>query len=352
MNRRTEREGQRIAPEIDLQRQRFMLLFVSYVTSSVMLVFGINSLQSDDTLLPVILFVCIAAFLGNIVLFHRSGKLLRACHIESTLVVLFVIALVYHGGYDNTALYWVFPFPALLFGLLGIRHGLVANILVTASLCVVLYWPDLSQALYRDAEKGRFIAALLIVIATCWLNEFGRARSLNSMDDLQQHKEALANTDALTRLANRRFIDHALPRELAQHPQHFFPLAVITCDLDHFKRINDEHGHEVGDLALKHIAHLLSEHLRQQDIACRYGGEEFLLLLPRCHEAAALRVAEELRVILEQHPFTTLPDGRPLTVTGSFGVSLCGTVEQLGQAIREADRAMYAAKHAGRNQVG
>lgn len=337
------------AQKIDERRRRYILAFVSYITSAVMFVYGVKNFSAEQVLLPVILFGTGLAFLVNIIWFHLSRNLQRACVIEAVLVGSFVLSLVYQGGFNNTALYWVFPFPAILFGLLGVRIALLSNALLVLALCIMLFVPELILAQYKEAEASRFIASLLIVITVCWINDHYRERSHQAMDLLQQSKEVQANTDALTELANRRFIDASLLPSLALQPAQFFPLSLIMCDIDHFKRLNDRFGHDAGDEVLKAVAQLFRQYLRQQDIACRTGGEEFLLVLPNTHRVDAFIVAEKIRSQFEQR---VLLKAQPsYRLTASFGVALCDNAEDFNLAVKQADQQLYLSKRNGRNQV-
>jgi len=337
------------AASIDQVRRRYILLFVSYITSGIMLVLAIQHLWHHDTLLQLILFVSAFIFLLNAAWFHARQQLELACWIQSILVSIFVLGLVAQGGYHDTALYWAFPFPPIIFGLLGSRHGLLVSLLVVLLLAVMLYWPDLILAQYRFEEKFRFIASLLTLTAVSWINEHFRERSHQSMALLQRSKENDANTDALTQLANRRFVDEALPEHFLQQPEHFFPLAVIMADLDHFKHINDSFGHAQGDVVLQQIALLFRHKLRTQDLACRYGGEEFLLLLPRTSLADACKVADKVRAaIAQQRLLAEHPD---LVITCSFGVAEALEANQFIVAVQTADHKLYQAKANGRNLV-
>lgn len=337
------------AATIDQVRRRFILLFVSYITSAMMLVLAIQHLWHDDTLLQLILFGSAAVFLLNAGWFHYSQQLELACWIESALVSTFVLGLVAQGGFHNTALYWAFPFPPIIFGLLGSRYGLSLSLLLCLMLALLLYWPDLILAQYQEAEKSRFIASLITLTAVSWINEHFRERSHQSMALLQRSKENEANTDALTQLANRRFVDEALPEHFMQQPEHFFPLAVLMADLDHFKHINDSFGHGQGDLVLQQIALLFRHKLRTQDLACRYGGEEFLLLLPHTTLSDACKVADKVRAaIAQQRLLTEHPD---LVITCSFGVAAALDASQFQQAIHLADQKLYQSKANGRNLV-
>lgn len=341
--------GHKQAQHIDARRRHHILVFVSYITSLVMFFYGIRSLNQDSLLLPFILFATGSCFLLNILLYHISQQLHRACIIEALLVGTFVLSLVYQGGYNNTALYWVFPFPAILFGLLGVRNALVGNAMLLLMLGVMLFTPDLLQAEYKEAETSRFLASLVIVITVCWINDHYRERSHAAMEQLQQSKELQANTDALTGLANRRFLDSSLVPALEQQSDELLPLAVIMCDLDHFKQLNDQFGHDVGDEVLQAVATVFRHNIRQQDIACRFGGEEFLLVLPHTSTADARLVAEKIRLQLSKEQLNSLaPDYQ---LTASFGVAGCNLTTAFYDAIKIADQKLYQAKHQGRNQV-
>lgn len=337
------------AEKIDARRRRYILFFVSYITSVVMFIYGFKNLGGEIALLPLILFGTGATFLINISYFRWSGNLNLACNIEAVLVGIFVLSLVYQGGYNNTALYWVFPFPAILFGLLGVKKALLSNALLLTILGVMLFVPDLIMADYKEAEASRFIASLLIVIIVCWINDHYRERSHEAMNLLQQSKEVQANTDPLTLLLNRRFIDSSLSISLQQQPELLLPMAVVICDIDHFKHLNDQHGHAAGDAVLRHLAKLFRSNLRQQDIACRIGGEEFLFFLPKTSIDAALLVAEKVRQALLDNPLQL--EQQALPVSASFGVAGCTDSTSLAAAIDQADKQLYLAKNTGRNRV-
>ena len=156
-----------------------------------------------------------------------------------------------------------------------------------------------------------------------------------------------AASDALTGLPNRRAADETLKRMAAHAGRTLSPLAAVLLDLDHFKQVNDLHGHELGDQALAAIGQILTSTLRGSDFAARYGGEEFLVLLPNTNRQAAQDVAEKLRTAIQD---ADIPHITPLTA--SFGVAaIPDDANEAEQMIRKADRALYAAKAAGRNRV-
>jgi len=343
------KDSKKQVERIDARRRHRILAFVSYITSAVMFFYGVRDLHVEQWILPALLFATGFLFLLNMLLFHLTRDLDRACIIEAVLVGAFVLCLVFQGGYNNTALYWVFPFPAILFGLLGVRLALMCNTILLVVLAVMLYTPDLILAQYKEAESSRFLASLVIVIIVCWINDHYRERSHRALDKLQQSKDQQANTDPLTGLANRRFIDASLVPNIQQNPEQFLPVSLIICDIDHFKRLNDRFGHDAGDEVLQAIAKLFLRNIRQHDFACRTGGEEFLLILPRTQLTEAHMVAEKIRQQIEKQSLLLIEP--KFQVTASFGVAQCDTTQTFSQAVKLADTQMYLSKQQGRNQV-
>jgi diguanylate cyclase (GGDEF)-like protein len=159
--------------------------------------------------------------------------------------------------------------------------------------------------------------------------------------------EMRAASDALTGLPNRRAADETLKRMAAHAGRQVSPLAAVLLDLDHFKQVNDIHGHEQGDQALAAVGQILGSTLRVSDFAARYGGEEFLVLLPDTDRHAAREVAEKLRLAIQRAEISQIG-----ALTASFGVAVLPDDAGEGDAlIRKADRALYAAKAGGRNRV-
>jgi len=161
----------------------------------------------------------------------------------------------------------------------------------------------------------------------------------------------LATVDPLTGIANRQAVLTRLADELARASRYQRPLAVVMVDLDHFKRLNDAHGHEAGDVVLRQVARRLAANLRAVDLAGRFGGEEFLMILPETDADAAASLAEKLRRAVAGAPIR-LPEGHEVTITLSAGVAGGpGPVLRAETLIRDADAALYSAKALGRNTV-
>ncbi len=161
----------------------------------------------------------------------------------------------------------------------------------------------------------------------------------------------LATIDPLTGIPNRQAVLSRVEEELARAVRYGRPLSVILVDLDHFKRLNDSHGHAAGDAMLRHVAQLLAANVRSVDVAGRYGGEEFLILLPETDVDAAAALAEKLRRVVA-NTAVSIGNGEQMAVTLSAGVAGgLGQVLRLDALVRDADAALYSAKALGRDQV-
>uniref|UniRef100_I2Q437 diguanylate cyclase n=1 Tax=Desulfovibrio sp. U5L TaxID=596152 RepID=I2Q437_9BACT len=203
-----------------------------------------------------------------------------------------------------------------------------------------LSWPDGTARDVLLAARRILFGSVEAVVAI--------VMDITGRKEMEAHLQLLANTDPLTGLANRARFFAAASAAIRRAQREGRPLSVVMLDLDHFKAINDTHGHEAGDAFLKALAGLCRDLLRGQDLAARIGGEEFALLLPDTDKAGALALADRLRLATAGRP---LP-GLDRTVTLSAGVSEVRPGETTVDAVlSRADQALYAAKHAGRNHV-
>jgi len=169
---------------------------------------------------------------------------------------------------------------------------------------------------------------------------------------LEDELKRLAGTDSLTGALNRRAFIMRAEEERERSVRYGHPLAVAVIDADHFKKINDDYGHGVGDEVLKHLVQTVSAEMRTTDVFGRWGGEEFILLLPHADAAAAASTAERLRRKIADAPLVGVSDRGAVALSVSIGVSeLCSAEDTVSALIQRADQALYAAKSGGRNQV-
>ncbi len=161
--------------------------------------------------------------------------------------------------------------------------------------------------------------------------------------------QSLAEMDYLTGCLNRRSLEQRMRIEMDRYQRSGEALACVFFDLDHFKRINDEHGHEAGDAALKHTVRLIGDLLRSVDALGRFGGEEFMVLMPNTDLKGATDAANRMRLALMRSKLEV--QGKTISLTASFGAAVLSPGERLDDLVRRADSAMYEAKRQGRNRV-
>ena len=158
--------------------------------------------------------------------------------------------------------------------------------------------------------------------------------------------ERKAYTDNLTRIPNRAYFEEEFDKEIARYKRENRPLSFIILDIDKFKNLNDTYGHQIGDIVLKDLATIINEKTREIDVFARWGGEEFVKILPNTSLKSAKIVAENLRIIVENHIFTN-----NLKVTCSFGIAEFNEDDTKDSAMKRADEALYRAKERGRNRI-
>ncbi|MBE0514506.1 sensor domain-containing diguanylate cyclase [Sulfurimonas sp.] len=160
----------------------------------------------------------------------------------------------------------------------------------------------------------------------------------------QQELEHTNITDPLTKIKNRYYYNVQIKKESSNANRYFYPLSLVIFDIDHFKKINDSCGHDVGDAVLIEYTKLISSHLRDGDIFCRIGGEEFAFILPYINKSDAYKISDKIRAKVEAHK-------KIFAITMSFGVTEYIKGEDLEVTFKRADKALYEAKNAGRNKV-
>jgi two-component system cell cycle response regulator len=200
-----------------------------------------------------------------------------------------------------------------------------------------------SDYLFRPIDKHELLARVRTQIR--------KRRYLERLRDNVQTSIEMAITDALTGLYNRRYMESHVSSLVEQARSRGKPLTVLVLDIDYFKAINDTHGHDAGDDVLREFALRIRKSIRGIDLACRYGGEEFVVIMPETDIGVATMVAERLRRRIAGEPFSIQRAGRTVDVTISVGIAALGGTDDAAGIIKRADQALYRAKRDGRNRV-
>ena len=211
----------------------------------------------------------------------------------------------------------------------------------------------------NTAEKVHAIVEVLVSTSTSAQSEAEHLRTeLNAaraqVTNIRQQlvaTEKIAQLDGLTGLPNRRHFEAALKTAIAEAQENFMPLCLVMADIDHFKKVNDTHGHPTGDAVLKQFGQVLANNVRSSDIVARFGGEEFAVILQMTPTGSAVEVVERLRRNIQATHWMSVSGKDIGTVTASFGLAEIKDAEGAGALVERADRKLYAAKRNGRNRV-
>lgn len=235
--------------------------------------------------------------------------------------------------------------------MLDMRRRVLLPLLAATRALIDTAGGQASAAPQPAASRRDEIGDMLRALAVLHANTQEMHRLAHERQRLIEELRELSSTDPLTGTLNRRAFDEAARQRLSGATPDTRSLAIVLFDIDHFKVINDRHGHDAGDQVLCHVANLVRAELRDGEPLARYGGEEFIVMPHGSDLAAATSTAERLREAIESAEMT-LPDGQRLRVTASFGVATASDPDvPVGSVIRAADRALYRAKAQGRNRV-
>lgn len=300
----------------------------------------LRAFQAYFLLLPVLL----AVFPGLDIFYHLRPYWHLGSVLSAVPIFYAIIRAVRAGNRDaRTLIYGLLLFAATAFHHLLVTHQFVPGpgfvpfgfFAVAASMAVIL--ADRFSSLVHDleAQVGQRTAELEDV------NEL--------LSRANRKLERISRLDPLTGLLNRRAFEAAAETERQRFERHATPLSVLLADIDHFKAFNDQYGHDCGDRVLKDVAALLRQHTRDIDHVARWGGEEFVLLLPGTNLEGALRIGERIRRQVEDYGAEY--GGRQLDVTLTIGAAAYRNGETLEACVARADAALYRGKRAGRNRV-
>lgn len=288
------------------------------------------------------------AGIGMIVHLNRVGNVSTTAPLATLMLALLFLLLVWDAPVTPPGMALTALFSGVAFYLLGLRRGLLA---------VMIFYPLALLAFTLNPEYAGMApwrvedvinTALLIVLfcVLCYAYEAGRYHVHQENTRIMERLHRQATRDVLTDLLNRRATEEALRREFKRIERHGGKLAFAIVDVDYFKNINDTYGHAGGDEVLIELAQIFEESIRASDMAGRWGGEEFALILPETDASAAVALIERLRARIERHRFI---NGARITI--SAGISEARPDDGVSSIALRADKAMYCAKKQGRNRL-
>jgi len=297
-----------------------------------------------------LLLTSIACFIG-----YYAYKKFNNIKLGSALVLYSLYALmfylVYTGGVEQTGPLWIFFIAPLSVFIHGLKHGLVDITFFVAIITTIMFIPTefVAHVEYSTEFKLRLLYSFLTVAALSSVYEYSRNKSYKHALELSNKYQQQAHFDTLTQLSNRRDALYILKREQARLIRNNEPLTLILCDVDHFKKINDQYGHNAGDAVLISLAKLFTDNIREQDCVARWGGEEFLFILPKTDFKSAYVFADKIQDKLQKHVIDY--KGKKISMTVSMGIEQFDENQSIDEAINSADKHLYQAKNAGRNQI-
>jgi diguanylate cyclase (GGDEF)-like protein len=330
LQQRRDYDGERV-DELRAKRRRGAYRYVLLLLAVILLPIVAHNIYIRQILPAAGALVLLGILMVNILLLSVN----REAFLGPPLVLMLSIALVmlslYYG--QNYNLYLLFPLlvglPVLLKTRWAVFLGVLTGLLVAP---VVLTQYDHTTSAAVGISMG------LTWLVSAWL--------VFAMTEQSRRLRGMAITDSLTGAFNRRYLELQADRCVQDWARYQRPVSLLLIDVDHFKRVNDKFGHAVGDAVLQQLVTLVQQRIRKMDMLCRFGGEEFVLLLGETTTAKALFVAEQLRGAVERAKI--LPEGN---MTISVGVCDVTQVQDMEHWFKLADAALYQAKRKGRNRV-
>lgn len=330
LQQRREKDGEHI-DELRAKRRRNAYRYVLLLLAVILLPIVAHNIYIRQLLPASGALLLLGILMVNILLLSANREAFLPPPVVLMLSIALVMLSLYYG--QNYNLYLLFPLlvglPVLLKTRWAVFLGVLSGLLVAP---VVLTQYDRTTAAAVGISMG------LTWLVSAWL--------VFAMTEQSRRLKGMAVTDSLTGAFNRRYLELQAVRCLRDWDRYNRSAALLLLDIDHFKHINDRFGHGVGDEALSRLVGLLQQRLRKVDIVCRFGGEEFVLLLSETSSALARHVAEELRRVVERAKI--LPEGN---LTISVGVCDVTQAQDMDHWFKLADAALYQAKRNGRNRV-
>jgi len=341
--------GIRDETNVDLIRKIRLINVFCLIGVLFVLPISIRSFELGHYIIFSIDILAIIFFIASFVYLGRTSKFVFSAHVFVHALFLILLFFAYSGGVEGTGVVWIFIFPVVALSLYDLELGMVYSVVFTICLTGFLFYPRLGAFDYPRELGFRIFCSYLIVTILAIVCEYYRRKSFNRMEELSRQLDIMSKHDDLTGLMNRRGIYDRLEHEQARMTRKKMSFSVILGDIDGFKKINDEFGHDAGDQVLRELPKVFSAHIRAQDIVARWGGEEFLFLLPETDFKGAYILGEKIRKAVQET--IIIHSGRQIRITMSLGVEEISPGQSHESGIVSADRYLLKAKEEGRNRV-
>lgn len=280
-----------------------------------------------------------------------TGNHRRYFDMVISMMSLFCLYMVCLGGAHSSGPLWTYFIPLLASYLQGLKKGFFTITALLAMILIIFYgpWTSVGIASYPPIFKVRFLGSLTMVCIMAFTYEYSRKIAHKELVTLSERLDRVARTDELTGLSNRRDMKEKLLYETNRMTTTRKPFCLLLADIDDFKQVNDNHGHDAGDLILQAVSRVMQAALRKKDVISRWGGEEFLMLLPETSITEGRNTANRLLRQITGQPFPI--QKTVLTLSVSIGLAQYTPPEDLEKAITKADRALYRAKSKGKCRI-
>lgn len=337
--------------QTEADKQLHVVSLFTFVGLFITSILGTFALFKENYPLATALLLFSSLYLVSIYLNKKLDKVHLSANIILYSLYLLMFYLVYSGGESNTGPLWIFMVAPVSLFIHGLHRGSIDLLAFTTMIILIMFMPlDYpAYTAYSTEFKLRLIYSFVTVSGLSALYEYSREKSLKETLELSQKYQELANFDSLTHLSNRRNATIVLTQEYARAIRNAEPLSIIMCDVDNFKQINDAFGHHGGDQALIALATLFKDSMREQDNISRWGGEEFMFILPQTSAQNAHIIAEKIRHDVEKMQVQSANSFFQLTV--SMGIAECEESRSIDETISLADKQLYLAKNTGKNRI-
>lgn len=325
-----------------------------FIGGTITLALGIRALLESNMTLGIALlvtsFTYLLAHLCQRLPASHSARIIPTTLLQLNIMVLMTYLLI-TGGVANTGPVWISLIPPVYMFLGGLKVGTIYTMIFVVIYSLIMFMPGepLLTTSYSFEYKTRTLMAFITLSGLAAVYEFSRKQSYAKIRDLSKHYAQQARLDILTQLPNRRSMLESLDYEFNRSKRNGQEFSLMILDVDYFKQFNDTHGHDGGDQALIQLAKFFSENRRSQDVVCRWGGEEFLFLLPHTSNKDAMIFAEKIRKGVEN--LVVSYNGNEFALTVSIGVSQVTPDSTIKRSLLLADERLYDAKAQGRNRV-